>query len=241
MSRSPPISFGIAAELAPPQWQGRYLGVVTAGLTVSLIVGVPLGTLIGGTVGWRYSFLLVAVLGVVALVGAAATVPTVKPEPLISLRERLLPLRNPAIGLTIAGLVISGAGGMMVYVYLAPVSRTLAGATPVELALLIAVFGLSGMFGAVLGGAGADRINGGAGKDRLAGGAGKDRVSGGSGNDRISGGSGNDRLSGKSGNDRLSGGLGNDRLSGGSGNDRLVGGPGRDRLRGGPGRDRTKR
>jgi predicted MFS family arabinose efflux permease len=95
----------------------------------------------------------------VALVGAAATVPTVKPEPLISLRERLLPLRNPAIGLTIAGLVISGAGGMMVYVYLAPVSRTLAGATPVELALLIAVFGLSGMFGAVLGGAGADRIS----------------------------------------------------------------------------------
>src|SRR5699024_4267214 len=66
-----PLAYGLTAELAEPDRRGRYLGVVTAGLTVSLIVGVPIGTWIGGFVGWRQSFLLVAGLGFVAMLGVA--------------------------------------------------------------------------------------------------------------------------------------------------------------------------
>ncbi|MDN5855288.1 MAG: MFS transporter [Actinomycetia bacterium] len=153
-----PIAYGLVTDLAPPERRGRYLGTITSGLTVSLIVGVPVGTWIGGAVGWRETFLVVAGLGFVALLGIARAVPASRGRPVVSLRDRLRPLRDRRIALTVLGVVISGAGGMMSYVYLAPLSSTLADAGPSQLALLIATFGVFGVAGTALGGAGADRF-----------------------------------------------------------------------------------
>ena len=61
-----PAVFGMAARLAAPDRDGRALGVV-AGLTVSLFIGVPLGSLLADTFGWRSTF--VAVVGVAGAVG----------------------------------------------------------------------------------------------------------------------------------------------------------------------------
>lgn len=153
-----PIAFGLVAELAPPERRGRYFGVVTAGLTVSMIVGVPIGTWIGGSIGWRETFLLVAALGLAAMLGIARAVPSTRGAAVVSLRDRLRPLRDRRIGLTVLGVVIGGAGGMMSYVYLAPLSSTLSDVGPTQLALLIATYGVFGVVGAALGGLGADRV-----------------------------------------------------------------------------------
>ncbi len=52
-----PSAFATAALLAPPSsWRGRALSVVSGGLTVALVVGVLLGTLIGRHAGWRATF-----------------------------------------------------------------------------------------------------------------------------------------------------------------------------------------
>ena len=154
-----PIAYGLTFDLADPSRRGRYLSVLTAGLTVSLIVGVPIGTWIGGTLGWRQTFLLVAGLAAVAMVGIARSVPSTRAGgAVIGVRDRLQPLRDRRVGLTVLGLVISGAGGMMSYVYLAPLSSAVVHAHSTELALLIATFGVFGVVGTMLGGLGADRV-----------------------------------------------------------------------------------
>ncbi|STX22804.1 Purine efflux pump PbuE [Kytococcus sedentarius] len=55
----------IAGTRAPAGSEGRYLAVATAGLTVALFTGVPLGSWAGHTWGWRSTFLLIALVSVV--------------------------------------------------------------------------------------------------------------------------------------------------------------------------------
>jgi DHA1 family inner membrane transport protein len=64
-------------SIVPPERIGRAIATVIAGFAVSAALGVPLGTLVGQSLGWRGSFLAVVILGVVALIATLALVPSV--------------------------------------------------------------------------------------------------------------------------------------------------------------------
>lgn len=111
-----PTTAVVAATLAAPEKRGRALATVTGGLTIAFAFGIPLGTLVGDYFGWRAAFVLVGVLGAVALVGIAALLPDVENPPPVSLRERLAVVRQPAI---IAALSLTSIGlgaGFVVFV-----------------------------------------------------------------------------------------------------------------------------
>jgi predicted MFS family arabinose efflux permease len=90
-------AFATAATRAPAGQQGRYLSVATAGMTPALFTGVPVGTWLGGRLGWRASFWLIAAAGAVAAVGLLSTAPSVPGGDPAPLRRRLAPLRGPAV------------------------------------------------------------------------------------------------------------------------------------------------
>src|SRR5690606_41564990 len=98
--------------------QGRYLSAVTAGLTVALFTGVPVGTWLGGLMGWRATFVLIAVVAAGAMTLLAVGLPQLTGAPAISLRERLSPLRNRPVLRLVAARCLSGGGGPMVCSYL---------------------------------------------------------------------------------------------------------------------------
>ncbi|WP_117213846.1 MFS transporter [Allorhizocola rhizosphaerae] len=150
-----PAAFATAAMMAPPNRQGSYIGMVAAGLTVSLVVGVPLGTWIGGAFGWQSTMLFVAALLVLAALGMTA-LPREGRPPAIPLRVRLAPLGRPAIMVGLLGTAIAASGGLMFYAYIGPVSNFMSGASTGTLAVLIAVAGVCGAIGTVLGGRLAD-------------------------------------------------------------------------------------
>lgn len=71
----------VAADLVAPDRKAGAIAMMFTGLTVANVVGVPLGTLVGQSVGWRVTFGLVAALGVIGLAGIARLVPDMpKPE-----------------------------------------------------------------------------------------------------------------------------------------------------------------
>lgn len=153
-----PTALALVADMAPEDRRGRWLSVVTAGITLALIAGVPLGTWVAGLVHWRATMVLVAVLGALATVGMTR-VPRGDDshEDGISLRRRLSPLTSlPVLTVSLA-MVVAGSGGMMGYIYLAPLVAHLTGDVD-RLAALILVFGAAGLGGVVLGGRGADRL-----------------------------------------------------------------------------------
>jgi DHA1 family inner membrane transport protein len=71
------VAFVAATSIVPPERAGRAISVVISGVAVSAALGVPLGTLVGQTRGWRGSFTAIVVLSLVALIAALALVPSV--------------------------------------------------------------------------------------------------------------------------------------------------------------------
>ncbi|MER5998500.1 MFS transporter [Nonomuraea angiospora] len=171
-----PAVYALATSLAPEERRGRYLALVMGGMTGSLMLGVPVGTWVGGAFGWQATFGLGGLLGLVALVAIRATLPESPPAAAMPVRERLAPLARPQVLLGLLGVVGIVLGSMMLMTYLAPFLRDLAGAGPAELGWVFALAGLAGLAGGQLGGWAADRWGADPGADR-----GHRRVHGGDG------------------------------------------------------------
>jgi DHA1 family inner membrane transport protein len=67
------------------------------GNTVSYVIGIPLGSIIGTYSGWRMTFVMVAVLGVVALLGIRALLPDVESPPVVGFRDHVDALGRPEV------------------------------------------------------------------------------------------------------------------------------------------------
>jgi MFS transporter, DHA1 family, inner membrane transport protein len=152
-----PAASGYAAALGGPERRGRALSVVTNGLTVAIIAGVPLGVLVGQGFGWRATFLGVGGLAALSLLGILVRMPSQPPGTTASLGERLaLTKRSDMLGV-LATSVLTVAGTFTVYTYLGVFLADVAEIGPQGLALMLFGFGLASAVGARLGGIAADQ------------------------------------------------------------------------------------
>ncbi|WP_312981407.1 MFS transporter [Corynebacterium sp.] len=147
-----PAAFATAGGLALPERSGRAIGVVAAGLTVSLIVGVPVGSWLGGLFGWQATFVLVATLTVAAVFITGLTLPALPGTTGTGLRERLQLLRRPSVLSCVAGTVFGATAGFMPYTFIVPVVTDLTGVERTLIPVTIGVIGIAGAIGTVAGG-----------------------------------------------------------------------------------------
>jgi predicted MFS family arabinose efflux permease len=152
-----PAAFSMAAGLSGPERTGRAMGAVAAGLTVSLVLGVPTGTVLGALFGWRSAFVFVALFSLAVLAASALLLPGLSGQRGSGIREQVRQLGRPAVLTCVAGTVVGAGCGYMAYTYVAPVTRDLTGAHGAALAPLIAVAGLFGALGTVVCGRATDR------------------------------------------------------------------------------------
>lgn len=68
---------GYASALVPPRQQGRAIAVAMVGTPLALSLGIPAGTLLGQTIGWRWTFLLMTVFSVLLMLAARFVLPAV--------------------------------------------------------------------------------------------------------------------------------------------------------------------
>ena len=142
-------SFATAATAAPEGRQGRYLGVVTAGLTVALFTGVPAGTWLAGDLGWRTTFWLLAAIGALVAAGVLASAPRIAPGEPSTLSERLAPLHDGVVLRLLAVVFVAASGGLMFYTYLGPFTADVAGGSYQLRTVALLTVGIAGV-GAVL-------------------------------------------------------------------------------------------
>jgi predicted MFS family arabinose efflux permease len=144
---------------AAPALRGRALALIYSGLTIATIVGVPLGTAVAARLGWRATFIGVAVLSVIALVGIAAGLPQVQNPPVASLADRMKVAARSDMVSVLVLTVIGFAGFQVVYPYFAPLLTRMAGFEGDGIAVMLLVYGIAGAAGNFLGGYGADKWN----------------------------------------------------------------------------------
>lgn len=153
-----PTAAAVASSIAPPEARGRALSVVTGGLTVAFVAGIPLGSLIGTYSSWRMTFVMVGALGVIAAFGVRYLLPHVENPPVVSLRERVDTLRQPAVGAALLFTFISLMGGFVVFTYISPLLTEITGFGGAGVSGMLLLFGSAAMVGNSLGGYGADHV-----------------------------------------------------------------------------------
>jgi predicted MFS family arabinose efflux permease len=152
-----PAASGYAAELGGPERRGRAMSMVTNGLTLAIIAGVPLGVLVGEGFGWRATFLGVGGLATFSLLGILARLPRQSAVATASLGERLALARRHEVLAVLATTVLTVAATFTVYTYLGVFLAGVAGLGPQALALVLLGFGLASAVGTRFGGIAADR------------------------------------------------------------------------------------
>lgn len=154
-----PVAAAVAAGLVPEERRGRALAIVTGGLTIAFVAGIPLGTVIGGVFGWRATFLLAGLLGVVSLGAIRIGLPEIHE----STRRRrpvvLSVLRRPAVAANV-GLTALGFTSVFVAVsYVGPLLTDITGFDESGIGGLQVFLGIAGVTGVAIGGYGSDRWN----------------------------------------------------------------------------------
>jgi predicted MFS family arabinose efflux permease len=143
----------IAATLVAPDKKATAIALMFAGLTIAIIVGVPLGTWIGQHFGWRATFLGVAILGLTGLVAVLSLVPRhIRSGEALHLRDQLQVLKNPHILLVLA-ITATGYGGTFVaFTYLATLLEKITGFSSASVSVLLLVYGVAIALGNMAGG-----------------------------------------------------------------------------------------
>lgn len=125
-----PAAGGYAVGLGGPERHGRALSMITGGLTVAIIAGIPLGVLLGYGLGWRATFLGVAGLAALSFVGIFTWLPPQPPSVTPSVGERLALAKRSSVLAVLATSVLTVAGTFSVYTYLGVFLTAVAGLGP---------------------------------------------------------------------------------------------------------------
>jgi DHA1 family inner membrane transport protein len=153
-----PLATTSAATAVPPERRGRALAVVTGGITLAFLVGIPLGAAIGGSFGWRAIFLFAAALALAAMaivrLGAPRLAPSSASGGLAALAAMM---RDPRVLPVAATTALAFAAMFNINAFIGPITTALTGATGARVGFFQAFIGVGALVGVPLGGLLADR------------------------------------------------------------------------------------
>jgi DHA1 family inner membrane transport protein len=151
----------VATELVAPNRRASAIAIMFTGLTVANILGVPFGTWLGQSYGWRAAFWAVTLVGLVALAVIAAAIPrdTAAPEP-SHWRTELKAMAQRPVLLGLLTTVLGFAGLFTVFTYIAPILTEMTGFREAAVSPILLVFGGGLVAGNLVGGRLADKFLG---------------------------------------------------------------------------------
>lgn len=147
-----------AIALVPADRRGRAMSVVAGGLTLATVIGLPAGTVLGQHLGWRATFLAVAIATTVAGVAIATTVPAgITASGPARPREEVRALRTGRLWTSYAITAFSIAALLISFGYLGAMLVESSHAAPGTVPVVLALYGVGAVAGIAAGGRLADR------------------------------------------------------------------------------------
>ncbi len=148
----------VASKLVAPEKSAQAIAIMFTGLTAANVLGVPFGTFLGQQAGWRATFWVISVIGVLALLGIMLLVPVLKQNTAqISLRSEFTAFASIQVWYSL-GLTILAFGGMFgAFTFIAYTLTDVSGFASDTVPWLLVIFGVGLFAGNWLGGRLADR------------------------------------------------------------------------------------
>ncbi|MGJ7526494.1 MFS transporter [Variovorax sp. GB1P17] len=142
-----PQAAACAGMLVPPDQRGRAVTFVFLGWSMASVLGLPIGALIGGHLGWRMAFMAIAALSVVSAASIWLTLPQgIRPAALTAAAWSRV-LRSPVLMGIVSVTALQGAGQFVLFSYFGPILKQSFGADATTLSVMWALFGACGLVG----------------------------------------------------------------------------------------------
>lgn len=148
----------VAASLVPFNKRAKVVSLVMMGLTLALLIGNPLATILGQHLDWRYAFGFVGAIAALTGLMIVLFLPLNRQEERQSAFSEIRAFNRPEIWYPLAIGSIGFAGMFCVFSYMAPTLLEVTGVNPFWIPIALAVFGLGGFVGNILGGWLFDRL-----------------------------------------------------------------------------------
>ena len=146
----------VATSLVPKDKQASAVAMMFMGLTIANIGGVPLATWIGQNIGWRMSFALIAILGVITMLSLWKALPEGELGQRPDVKAELKVLTRLPVVLALLTTVMSAGAMFTLYTYIAPSLHHITHATPTVITFMLVLIGIGFSIGNHLGGKFAD-------------------------------------------------------------------------------------
>ncbi|MEL6689858.1 MAG: MFS transporter [Pseudomonadota bacterium] len=156
-----PVTAAIVAALAPPERRAKSLAAVFLGITLAQALGIPAGSWVAYTFGWRAALVCVVALAVPVVLLVWFRIPKGLAFQPSSPADLVRVLRDGRMMLAICFTATFLAAIFVLYTYVAPLLSQTMGFGRDEITLILLTFGIGAVLGNILGGALADRIGSG--------------------------------------------------------------------------------
>ncbi|ATA21616.1 DHA1 family L-arabinose/isopropyl-beta-D-thiogalactopyranoside export protein-like MFS transporter [Gibbsiella quercinecans] len=144
------ITASLAIRVAPAGKKAHALSMLAGGTALAMVLGLPLGRIVGQLLGWRMTFIGIAVAATVALLMLWRLLPVLKSEHSGSLASVPMLFKRPElVGLYMMTVVVITAH-FTAYSYIEPFIQDVAHLSDNFTTLMLLLFGAFGIIGSVL-------------------------------------------------------------------------------------------
>lgn len=152
------IGSTIAADLVPSDRRASAIATMFSGLTIATVTGVPFGTFIGQQLGWRSAFILIAAVGILALIANLLLVPsTLQQGARTAIRDQVKLVTNGRLLLAFTITAVGYGGTFVVFTYLSPLLHDISGYSEQTVTLILLLYGIAIAIGNMIGGKAANQ------------------------------------------------------------------------------------
>jgi MFS transporter, DHA1 family, arabinose polymer utilization protein len=149
----------VAARLADKGKEARSVAIMFSGLTVANVLGVPLGTYVGHHLHWRYTFVIIAVIGLLTVLAMLLWMPALKRQDQAGMRSQMVFFKKPQAWLIIF-IVAVGTGGLFCWIsYISKLLTDISGFKEADVPYILMLAGVGMVVGNFLGARLADRFS----------------------------------------------------------------------------------
>ena len=154
------ISMTFAPDVTTDKYRTKFIAWVFSGFSIASVVGVPAGTWVANTFGWRVTFALVSVLTAVLMASMAVSLPRNSHPAKIGFLRQFRLFFDRRIQLGVADVVFGAAASYVFYTYLSPIMRDEIGVPERYISVGLVVYGCACLWSNLYGGKLANRGRG---------------------------------------------------------------------------------
>lgn len=141
------MSASLTMRLVPMRVVPKALSVIFGAVSIALVIAAPLGSFLGGIIGWRNVFNAAAVMGIVCTLWVLKALPSLPGEPMRHKEHMFGILKRPGVLAGMIAIFMAFAGQFAFFTYIRPVYMSMAGFDVDGLTLVLLSFGIASFIG----------------------------------------------------------------------------------------------